>query len=57
MLSRYANYFGSFQEYLSDKPTISEISAFLIKYNFKIVKKSKAENIINLYRNKLLASH
>tara|TARA_A100001015_G_C14758558_1_gene620427 strand:+ start:25 stop:198 length:174 start_codon:yes stop_codon:yes gene_type:complete len=55
MLSRYTNYFGSLQEYLSDEPTISEISAFLIKYNFKIVKKSKAENIINLYRNKLLA--
>ena len=39
MLTRYTNYFGSLQEYLSEKPTISEITAFLVKNNFKIVKK------------------
>lgn len=54
MLTRYTNYFGSLQEYLSEKPTISEISAFLVKNNFKIVKNSNAEKIIKLYKKNLL---
>ena len=51
MLTRYNNYFGSLQEYLSETPSIKEITLFLIKYNFKIVKNSKAEKKIKLYKN------
>ena len=45
MLSRYTNYFGSLQEYLSDEPTISEISA---SYDLLILGTPEKDNWIKV---------